>query len=213
MGWSWWALVVLIKPESVGGTPAAARGRSPSLKRSAEEAELQASGVIQPGQEIPWSQVAGRQQHQGQQGQQGRKPRPVQYGTAKVNVAGAEARPYDVVIGNTNPGSTVEIIKEVLLEVAQEMSGENKPGEPLQILEVECLTKPRADGSRVWTKTWRVQVPNKFREYMLRPEAYPAGWTTRKYFPPRQQRPAVPELYPSAAEQAPPEKRANLQPQ
>ena len=73
----------------------------------------------------------------------------MQYGTAKVTVAGAEARPYDVVIGNTNPGSTVEIIKEVLQEVAQEMSGENKLGEPLQILEVECLTKPRADGSRI----------------------------------------------------------------
>ena len=127
------------------GTPPAARGRSPSLKRSAEEKELQASGVIQPGQVVPWSTVASRQQ----QGQQGRKPRPVQYGTAKVTVAGAEARPYDVVIGNTNPGSTVEIIKEVLQEVAQEMSGENKLGEPLQILEVECLTKPRADGSRI----------------------------------------------------------------
>ena len=49
----------------------------------------------------------------------GRKPRPVQYGTAKVNVAGGEAiRPYDVVIGNTHPGSTEEIIKEVLNEVA-----------------------------------------------------------------------------------------------
>ena len=149
--------------------------------------------------------VAGRQQ----QGQQARKPRPVQYGTAKVKVAGAEARPYDVVIGNTNPASTQEIIKEVLLEIAKDMPGENKIEEPLHILEVECLTKPRDDGSRIWTRTWRVQVPNKFREYMLRPEAYPAGWTTRKYFPPRQQRPAVPELYPTAAAQ-PPEKRANL---
>ena len=109
-----------------GGPPPAARDRSPSVKRSAEEAELHASGVIQPGLEVPWSKVAGRQQ----QGQQGRKPRPVQYGTAKVTVAGAEARPYDVVIGNTNPGSTDEIIKGVLLEVAQEMSGEYKLGEP-----------------------------------------------------------------------------------
>ena len=53
------------------------------MKRSAEEAELQASGVIQPGQEVPWSQVPGRQQ----QGQQGRNSRPVQYGTDKVTVA------------------------------------------------------------------------------------------------------------------------------
>ena len=75
-------------------------------------------------------------------------------------------------------------------------------------MEVECLTKPREDGRRVWTKTFRVQVPHKFREHMLRPEAYPAGWTTRKYFPPRTPRPAVPELHPTAAQ--PPVKKANL---
>ena len=79
---------------------------------------------------------------------------------------------------------------------------------PLEILEVECLTKPREDGRRVWTKTFRVQVPHKFRDHMLRPEAYPAGWTTRKYFPPRAPRPPVPELHPSAAQ--PPVKKANL---
>ena len=50
--------------------------------------------------------------------------------------------------------------------------------------------------------------PIKFREHMLRPEAYPAGWTTRKYFPPRAPRPPVPELHPSAAQ--PPVKKANL---
>ena len=75
-------------------------------------------------------------------GNKGRKPRPVQYGTAKVNVAGGEARPYDVVIGNTNPGSTEEIVREVIQEVAKSMTGEDKLDEPLQILEVECLTKP-----------------------------------------------------------------------
>ena len=93
------------------------------------------------------------------------------------------------------------------------MTGEHKLEEPLQILEVECLTKPREDGSRVWTKTWRVQVPDKFREHMLRPEAYPTGWNTRKYFPPRQQILAVPGLYPTggaAGDAQPPEKRANL---
>ena len=176
------------------------REKSPSFKRSAGEAQLQ-EGDRQADQDVPWSQVLGRNQ--------GRKPRIVQYGTAKVNVAGAEAKPYDVVIGNTNPGSTDKIIKEVLIEIAENMTGENKLEEPLDILEVECLTKPRTDGSRIWSRSWRVQVPNKFREYMQCPEAYPAGWTTRKYFPPRQQRPAVPALYPGSATQ-PPEKRPNL---
>ena len=80
------------------------REKSPSFKRSAGEAQLQ-EGDRQADQDVPWSQVLGRNQ--------GRKPRIVQYGTAKVNVAGAEAKPYDVVIGNTNPGSTDKIIKEV----------------------------------------------------------------------------------------------------
>ena len=89
-------------------------------------------------------------------------------------------QPYDVVIGNTNPGSTKEIISEVLQKVALQVIEELKPQEPLQILEVECLTKPREDGRKVWVKTWRVQVPNKFKEYMERAEALSAGWTVRK---------------------------------
>ena len=44
---------------------------------------------------------------------------------------------------------------------------------------------------------------------MMSPEAYPAGWNTRKYFPPRPQRPAVPDLDPTAAQ--PPVKKANTQ--
>ena len=64
------------------GGAAAVRGRSPSLKRSADEAELQEGEGNPPAKEPAWNDVdKGR----------GRKPRPVQYGTAKVNVAGGEA--------------------------------------------------------------------------------------------------------------------------
>ena len=63
------------------------RSRSPSIKRSAEQAELQS----QVPQETPWSTVAGRNQ--------GRRQRTVQYGTAKVPVtARGEAAPYSVVL-------------------------------------------------------------------------------------------------------------------
>ena len=186
-------------------TPGAARrDKSPSQKRSAVEAELEgASEPAQPPKETPWSQVLGRNQ--------GRKQRPVQYGTAKVNMAGGEARPFDVVVGNTNPGSTEEIIENVLKNVAQGMAEGMKLDAPLEILEVECLTKPREDGRRIWTKTFRIQVPNKFKDHMMRPEAYPNGWTTRKYFPPRAPRaprPPVPELHPAGPQ--PPVKKANL---
>ena len=125
-----------------------------------------------------------------------------------MKVDGCEAAPYDVVIGNTNPGSTEEIIKRVLVHVAENMVEELKLKEPLEMLEVECLTKPRDDGRRIWTRTWRVQVPNKFKDHILRPEAFPAGWTTRRYFPPRAPRPPVPELDPTVAQ--PPGKKANL---
>ena len=178
------------------------RARSPSIKRSADAAELGGAQSEQSQGEMPWSQVVGRNQ--------GRKPRKVQYGTAaRVEVAGGEAAPYDVVIGNTNPRSTEAIITEVLKKVADNLPEELKLDDELEILEVECLTKQRDDGSRIWSKTWRVQVPNKFREHMMRPEAYPAGWNCRKYFPPRSKRPPVPELDPTLSE--PPVKKANIQ--
>ena len=187
----------------LGGGHQPIRSRSPSVKRPADDAQIQQVEETSQQQGQTWTDVV--------RSNQGRRQRPVQYGTAKVNVAGSEARPYDIVVGNTNPASTEEIIREVLIEVAKAATGDDKLEEPLQILEVECLTKPREDGSRVWTKTWRVQVPNKFREYMLRPESYPAGWTSRRYFPPRQQRPAVPDLYPTVGAHAqPPGKRPNL---
>ena len=56
------------------------RSRSPSVKRSAEEAELNATV---PAEESAWRDVVRKNQ--------GRKQRPVQQGTAKVNIAGGEA--------------------------------------------------------------------------------------------------------------------------
>ena len=56
------------------------RARSPSIKRSADTAELGGAQTDQSQGEMPWSQVVGRNQ--------GRKPRKVQYGTAaRVKVA------------------------------------------------------------------------------------------------------------------------------
>ena len=200
------------------------------MKRTAHEAELhdrQAAQYAehhhdQAGQGGLWSTVAGRNrggrnQGGGNQGvgnngggnqagrNQGRRQRPVQQGTAQVKVDGCEAAPYDVVIGNTNPGSTEEIIKRVLVHVSENMAEGLKLKEPLEILEVECLTKPREDGRRIWTRTWRVQVPSKFKDHILRPEAFPAGWTTRRYIPPRAPRPPVPELDPTGTQ--PPERK------
>ena len=119
--------------------------------------------------------------------------RKVQYGTGNTGKGGAggEAAPYEVWIGNTHPDSTKEIIQEVLVELGKRTDGEGAPREDLKILECECLTKVRSDGSKPYTKQWRVKVSNKFREHMKRPEAFQVGWSSRRYFPAR---PKVPEL-------------------
>ena len=115
-----------------GAVSAATRERSPSLKRSAEDAQLEnVPGAAGQPKEASWSQVVGRNQGQG------RRQRPVQYGTSKVHVAGGEARPYDVVVGNTNPGSTDEIIKTVLKNISENMPEELKLETPSEISEVE----------------------------------------------------------------------------
>ena len=113
-----------------------------------------------------------------------------------------------LVIRTSHPKmSTEEIVTTVLKKVAEQVSSDGILEKPLEISEVECLTKPREDGRRIWSKTWRVQVPNVFKEYMEKAEAYPAGWTSRKYFPPRPARPPTPELDPTAGQ--PPNKKSH----
>ena len=53
------------------------------------------------------------------------------------------------------------------------MPEELKLSEPLAVEMVDELTKPREDGKRPWSRNWRVQVPHRFREHILRPEAIP----------------------------------------
>ena len=184
------------------------RSRSDSRKRKAEEEHVQqAQRVHNPGhrdqaphgEQGGWTDVPNR----------GRR-RQVQYGTSKLRISGGDAAPYDVFVGNTHPDSTEENIREVLKKVSETLTDELKLPEPLEILQVECLTKPRDDGRKLWAKNWRVQVPNRFREHMLRPEAYPIGWSSRRYFPARAPRQPVPPLDPTV--QGPVEKRPHLGP-
>ena len=103
--------------------------------------------------------------------------------------------PREVFIGNTNPASTEAIIMEVIKECAKTMPEDMKLTEELQILEVACLTKNR-DGTPIRTKSWRIKVPHKFRDHMMRPQSIPMGWSSRRYFPPRAPRAGVPPLNP-----------------
>ena len=127
-------------------------------------------------------------------GRKKKQPRKVQYGTGNTTTGGAggEAAPYEVWIGNTHPESTKEIITEVLVELGRRSKGDTGLNEDLEVLDCECLTKVRTDGSKPYTKQWRVKVPNRFREHMKKPEAFQVGWSNRRYFPAR---PKIPELH------------------
>ena len=77
-----------------------------------------------------------------------RPQRKVQYGTSNVRGASgatAEAAPYEVFIGNTHPDTTTELIREILTACAADVQGEGALDEELELLEVECLTRPRQD--------------------------------------------------------------------
>ena len=132
------------------------RSRSDRRKRKAEQEQQEQRGQ----HEQQAAEVLGQPQHYDRQGWndvaagRGRKKK-VQYGTSKVRVAGGDAAPYDVFVGNTHPDSTEEIVKDVLKKVSEAMAEDLKLTEPLEILEVECLTKPRDDGRKLWTKNWR----------------------------------------------------------
>ena len=72
----------------------------------------------------------------------------------------------------------------------------DKLPEPLSITKVTCLSKPNPSGEPLRTKCWKIQVPNKFREHMLKDDAYPYGRSHRRFFPKKTER-SVPEVDPA----------------
>ena len=96
---------------------------------------------------------------------------------------GAEAAPVEFFIGNTNPRATPEIISEVLKKCAKELPEKVD----LEVINVKYLTNPERDPNPR-TRSWRVTVPCRFREFMLKDDLYYAGWAHRPYYPPKQNR-------------------------
>ena len=129
-----------------------------------------------------------------------RQPRKVSYGKSNVTLAGAEAAPIDIFIGNTNPLATPEMIKTVMENSALKLSEESK----LEIVAVKCLNNFERDPNPR-SKCWKVTVPYAFRDLMENDELYPSGWSHRKFFPPRRNNP-------SGSNGQQPAKRANIDP-
>ena len=173
---------------AVGGGVVAGQGGAPPM--------------VNQGQGVgSWAGVAGQhvQHAQGQQGQgqggkrkndetgtenftpvQPRRPRKTNYGKSTLSMAGAEAAPVDIFVGNTNPQATPEIVKDVLIKYAQ-----NLPDKPvLNVLEVKCLNNMEIEPNPR-SRCWKVSVAYAQKEIMEKDELYPAGWSHRKFFPPR----------------------------
>ena len=84
-------------------------------------------------------------------------------------------------IANTHPGSTKDLIKEILVECAE---SEEARTATLEVLEVKCMTNyEKIPNPR--TLCWKVTVPHREREYMMKDESYPEGWAHRRFFPPK----------------------------
>ena len=194
----------------LGATPKTYTQRGPSRKRAKSEADAGAAaagaaggvvaaaggGAAAPGGGAAaggggaaagggggWNEVVKRKGKQKPKGIQGNNRT-----AAAVSAAAAAVRPVDFYIGGTDPRSTPELIKDILIKVARSMPAGMELGCELEIEKVTLLTKPGEGNTRFYSKSWQVTVPEKFREHMMRAESIPAGWHTRRFYPPRQKR-------------------------
>ena len=183
----------------LGARPKVYNQRGPSRKRAKSEADVGGAdeagaggggaaavgggaaagggGAAKPG----WNEVV-RKNNKGKQ-----KPKTIQ-GNNRMTVAAGAVRPVDFWIGGTDPRSTPELIKDILIKVARTMPAGMELGCELEIQNVALLTKPGEGNKKFYSKSWQVTVEEKFREHMSRAESIPAGWRTRRFYPPRQKR-------------------------
>ena len=99
-------------------------------------------------------------------------------GTGVANLEGFNnnlAGPWEYWVGNTSLRTDEEIVKEVLTKCAETFGAVS-----FQVLGVELLTKDGVDKSR--TKPWRVRVPHKFKEIMMKDDMFPPGWSHRTFW-------------------------------
>ena len=97
-------------------------------------------------------------------------------------------------IANTHPESTPELIKEILIDCS---NIDESRDTPLEVIAVKCMTnKEKILNPR--TLCWKVTVPNREREYMIKDESYPQGWGHRRFFPPKSSVPLLKPTLPAA---------------
>ena len=105
----------------------------------------------------------------------------VKYGTGTVVVAGAEAAPICVHIGNVNPKATKDMVRKAIVESANCL--QDKPEElKAEQVRVEMVRRKEEDPNPR-TRAWKMTVPNLWREMVVeRSDFYPRGWSHRQWF-------------------------------
>ena len=166
--------------------PGASNSRSRSgSKRSFDDMEYMSSK----------SDISSNQNQEGQWNKVNRK-RSINYGKAKVTSGKSDVAvaPFEVFIANTHPSSTPDLIKEILIECADLNEARKSP---LEVLNIKCMAnKERFPIPR--TLCWKVTVPHRERDHMMKDESYPEGWGHRRFFPPKDPVPALKPSMPAA---------------
>ena len=101
------------------------------------------------------------------------KERPkVNTGSASVEEFADLAGPIEIWVGNTRPETDEDKVEQVLMLTASKIGITG-----FKVEKVVKLTKQ--DQPR--TRSWKVVVPARLKEDMMKPEMYPPGWTFREF--------------------------------
>ena len=105
----------------------------------------------------------------------------MKYGTGSVVIAGAEAAPVCVHIGNVNPEATENMVRRAIVERANNL--QEKP-EELKEEQVQVeMVRRREEDPNPRTRAWKLTVPHLWREVVVnRSDFYPRCWSHRQWF-------------------------------
>ena len=169
-----------------GAIPKKNHRGEPSPKRKREDGGAEAAGAEAAGAEEDKKDDYVTVVKKPKQKQ---KPK-VTFGKSKAAItAVAAVKPVDFFIAGTSTDCTEDMVKEVLVEVARTMPEGMELGCELEIESVTLVSKLREGQEKLYSKSWKVTVKEKFRTHMMRAESLPEGWHSRRFYPPRAPRP------------------------
>ena len=120
-----------------------------------------------------WKEVTRKNRHP--------KAKKTTVGTSAANLeefTNHLVRPDEFWVGNISLRTDKEIVVKVLKKCAESLGVSD-----FVVLKVELLNKPYLNkDDKPRNKSWRVQIPHKFKEIMMKDEMYPSGWSHRTFW-------------------------------